>query len=64
MEECNICLSKIKKNKKKHCLTGIHNNFSNLIINKYLVRNPEIDKFEDIIQPYFKNQKKNSITFL
>ena len=51
MEECNICLSRIKnKNKKKHC--------SNLIVSKYIVRNPEYDIFKDIIQPYFINHKK------
>ena len=34
MEECNICLSKIKnKNKKKHCLTKKCKHFSNPIIN-------------------------------
>ena len=55
-EECNICLSEIKnKNKRKHC--------SNLIINKYIVRNPEIDNFKDIIQPYYNNHKKKFDNF-
>ena len=53
MEECNICLSEIKnKNKKKHCSTKKQKYLSNLIINKYNVRNPELDKFKDIFQPY------------
>ena len=44
MEECSICLSEIKnKNKKKHEQSKKHKYFSNLIINKYIVRNPEID---------------------
>ena len=47
MEECNICLSKIKnKNEKKHERSKKHKYFSNLIINKYIVRNPEIDILE------------------
>ena len=59
MEECDICQSIIKnKNKKKHCLTKKHKYFSNLIINKYFVRNLEIDKFKDIIQPNYNNHKK------
>ena len=51
MEDCDIFLSKIKnKNKKKHCLTKKYIYFSNLIINKYIVRNAEIDVFKDILQ--------------
>ena len=65
MEECDVCLRKIKnKNKKKPCLTKKHKYFSNLIIKKYIMRNPEIDKFKDIIQPYYENHKKSSISFL
>ena len=53
MEECNICLSKIKKrNKNKHEQSNKHNFFSNLIIKKYIVENDEIDKFKDILQSY------------
>ena len=51
------------KTKKKHCLTKKHKFFSNLIINKYIVRNPEIDKLKDIIQPYYNDQKKNFDNF-
>ena len=64
MEECDICLSKIKlKNKKRHCLTKKHKYFSNLIMKKNLVRNPEIDKLKDIIQPYYNNHKKTFHNF-
>ena len=59
MEKCNIRLSKIKnKNKKKHCLTKKLKKFSTLIMNNYIVRNPEIDKLKDISQPYYNNHKK------
>ena len=45
MEQCNICLTKIKKRiKNKHEQSKKHEHFSNLIINKYIVRNDEIDK--------------------
>ena len=52
MEECNICLTKIKKrNKDKYEQSKKFKYFSNLILNNYFVRNPEIDDFKDIIQP-------------
>ena len=50
MEECNICLTKIKKrNKNKHDQSKKRKYFSNLNIKKYFVRNTEIKKFKDII---------------
>ena len=54
MEECNICLATIKKrNKTKHEQSKKHKYFlSNLIINKYIVKNNEIDKYKDILQSY------------
>ena len=59
MEECNICLTKIKKrNKNKHDQSEKHKYLSNLNINKNMVRNPEFIKFEDIIQPYYDEHKK------
>ena len=53
MEECNISLTKRKKRSKdKHEQSKKHKFFSNLILNKYIVRNPEIDKFKDTLQSY------------
>ena len=34
-----------------------------MIINKYIVRNPEIDKLKKIIQPYYNNHEKNFDNF-
>ena len=44
MEECNICLSKIKKqNKNKHEKSKKHKYFfSNLIINKYIIKKTKL----------------------
>ena len=60
MEECDICLSKIRKrNKNKHEQSKKHKYFSNLIIDKYIIKNDKIDKFKDIIQSYCdKHEKK------
>ena len=60
MEECDICLTKIKKrNKNKHQPSKKHRYIlSNLIINKYIVRIDEIDKFKDILQSYYDKHKR------
>ena len=64
MEECNICLTKIKKrNKKKHELSKKHNRFSNLIINICIEKNDEIVKFKDILQSYYDKHKKKFDNF-
>ena len=60
MEECDICLTKMKKQKKiKHEQSKKHKYFfSNLIINKYIVKTDEIDNFKDILQSYYDEHKK------
>ena len=64
MEGCIICLTKVKKrNKNKHEQSRKHKYFSNLITNEYIVRNPEIDKFKDILLPYYDKHKKKFDTF-
>ena len=64
MEECNICLTKIKKRKKRHEQSKKHKYFfSNLILNKYVVKNVEIDKFSDILQSYYDEHKKKISQF-
>ena len=35
-----------------------HKTFSNLIINKYIVKNIEFYNLKDIIKPYYNNHKK------
>ena len=64
MEERNICLTKMKKrNNNKHEQSKNPKYFSNLIINKNIVRNIEFCNLEDIIQPYYKNHKKQFDNF-
>ena len=59
MEECNNCLSKIKsKNMIKQCLTKKHKKFSNLIINKYFVKDFRGKKIKDILLPYLNIHNK------
>ena len=60
MEERNVCLTKIKKrDKNKQEQSMKHKYFlSNLIINKYAIKNDEIDKFKSILQSYYEEHKK------
>ena len=61
MYECGICLAKLKKrNKSKHEKSITHRYFlSNVIVNKYIVKNNDINKFKDILQSYCDEHKKN-----
>ena len=60
MYECNFCLTKIKKqNKNKHEKSMKHRYFlSNMIVNKYNVKNNDITKFKNILQSYYDEHKK------
>ena len=66
MEECDICQTKIKKrNKKRHEKSMKHRSFlSNMIVNKYIVKNNEINKFKDFLQSYCDEHKNNSMNLL
>ena len=65
MEECNICLTKIKRqNKNKHQRSKRHKYFlSNVIINKYVVKSNEINNFKDILKTYYLDHKKKFNSF-
>ena len=65
MEECDTCLTKIKKqNKNRHQQSKKHRYFlSNLNISKYFVRNDEIDEFKDALQSYYDKHKKKFNNF-
>ena len=60
MYECDICLAKIKKrNKNKHEKSMKHRYFfSNMIVNKYIVKNSDINKFKGFLQSYCDEPKK------
>ena len=61
MEECNICLTKIKKrNRKKYEQSKKQKYFLlNLIVKKYVIKNDKINKLKDIVQSYYDEHKKN-----
>ena len=56
-ELCNTIL--LRRNKTKHNQTKKHKYYSNLILNRCVIKNVEVIKFKDIFNPYFiKNTKK------
>ena len=65
MNECDICLTKIKKRgNKRHEQSKKHKYYPNLVINKYIVKNPESNKFKDIIQEYYDKRKTKFNNFV
>ena len=62
MEECSICLSKIKKIRKNLSNQRNKNKFQ-IWLKKDIVRNPEIDEFKDIIQSYYDKHKRKFYNF-
>ena len=57
---CNVTLS--KRNTTKHNQSKKHENYSNLILNRYVIKNVEVNKFKDILISFFTaHTKKNSI---
>ena len=50
-ELCNTIL--LKRNKTKHNQTKKHKYYSNLTLNRYVIKNVEVIKFKDVLNPYF-----------
>ena len=55
-ELCNTIL--LKKNETKHKQTKKHSYYSNLLFNRYVIKNFEVIKFKDIFNPYFTAHTK------
>ena len=54
MYRCELCNGNLlKKNKTKHNQSKKHKYYSNLILNRYLIKDVEVNKFNDILNPYF-----------
>ena len=65
MIECDVCLTKIKKqNRKKHKQTKKHKYYSSsLITNKYIVNKDDIDNFKDNFKSDYASHKKQFNSF-
>ena len=51
----------LETNKRKHNQTKKHKYYSNLILNRYLLKNVQVIKFRDVFNPYFIEDTKKSI---
>ena len=59
MYRCDLCNTIVqKRNKIKHNQSKIRKYFSNLILNRYVKKNVNIDEFKDIFNPYFMEHTK------
>ena len=61
MYRCDICdTSLLKRNKTEREQSKKHKSYySNLILNRYVIKNLEVAKFEDVFDPYFTHQSRN-----
>ena len=55
-ELCNTIL--LERNKTKHKQTEKHKYYSNLIINRYVIKDVKVIRFKDIFNPYFIEHTK------
>ena len=53
-----------KGNKTKHNQTNKHKYYSNILLNRYVIKNNEVGKIRDVFNPYFikHTRKINSFT--
>ena len=58
-ELCNTIM--LERNKAQHNQTNKHEYFSNLIKNRYVIKDVEVIEFEDVFNPFFIEHTKNSI---
>ena len=62
MYKCELCnTNMLERNKTKHNQTKKHKQYSNLILNRYVIRDVDVIKFKDTFNTYFiEHTKKNT----
>ena len=64
MYRCELCNTILqKRNKIKHNQTKKHKYYSNLIINRYVNKNVEVNKFKDEFNPSFVPHTRKFTSF-
>ena len=64
MYRCEFCNTIVqKRNKTKHSQSKKHTYFSNLILNRYVIKLVKVDEFKDISNPYFTEHTKKIVYF-
>ena len=62
MYRCDLCnTGMLQRNKTKHNESKKHKYHSNKILNQYVIKDVEANKFKDIFDSYFIKHTKNSI---
>ena len=52
MYRCELCSTILqKRNKTKHNQSKKHKYYSNLILNRYVIKNVKVNEFKDIFNP-------------
>ena len=65
MMKCEICRSVIPRKKRtKHDNSEKHNQYSNLILNTYIVKDVKLDEFKDVLSKYYLDHMKNFLSSL
>ena len=60
MYRCDLCNTIVqKRNKTKHNRSKKHKYYSNLILNRYVIRSVEVNKFKDVFNSYFIEHTRN-----
>ena len=60
-ELCNVILQ--KRNKTKHDQSKKYKHYSNLILNRFVIRNAQAIKFKKVFDPYFIEHTRKFIFF-
>ena len=59
MYSCELCIIFIlPRNKTKHRKTKKHKYYSNLILNRYVIKDVEVANYKDVFHPYFTHHSK------
>ena len=54
MYRCELCNTILQeRNKTEHNQTKKDKYYSNMILNRYVIKNVEVNKFSDVFNPYF-----------
>ena len=62
MYRCELC-NVILKRETKHNQTKKHRYYSDLILNRYVIKNVGVNNFENVFDPYFIAHTEKLISF-
>ena len=60
MYRCELCNTIVQERyRTKHNQSKKQKYYSNLILNRYVIKDVEVAKFKDVFDPYFINQENS-----